>query len=293
MTNQTPLSSSSMNLDQHSSKKDILMIPNPLESKTQILYFSHGGGPLPILGDVSHKAMIEFMTRLPARLKKPDTILVISAHWEENEATLLGAQNPAMFYDYYGFPDQAYAITYPAPGNPSLADRIARLLEKKSIPARIDEQRGFDHGLFIPLKLMYPQAEIPSIQLSLLRGLNPSAHIALGKGLQELRDENILVIGSGFSFHNMRAFQWEGSSTTDPANDAFQNWLIEVCTASLPQPEREGHLVNWEKAPSARYCHPREEHLLPLHVCLGLAGKPAELIFDDQILGKRSVAFLW
>jgi aromatic ring-opening dioxygenase catalytic subunit (LigB family) len=141
--------------------------------------------------------------------------------------------------------------------------------------------------------MMYPRADIPSLQLSLLRGLNPSAHIALGKALRELKNENILVIGSGFSFHNMRAFSWQGMETPDRANDLFQNWLIEVCTGSLPQPEREKRLIEWEKAPHARYCHPREEDLLPLHVCFGMADKPARLIFDDKILGKRSVAFLW
>jgi 4,5-DOPA dioxygenase extradiol len=265
---------------------------NP-ENKAQIVYFSHGGGPLPILGDPGHKAMVDFMTQLPAQLRKPDAILVISAHWEENAATLTGAANPAMFYDYYGFPDEAYQITYPAPGSPELANRIAGLLNQNKIAARIDPQRGFDHGLFIPLKLMYPQADIPSLQLSLLRGLNPSAHLALGKALRELMQENILVIGSGFSFHNMRAFSWQGTGAPDQANDAFQNWLIESCSGPIPQSEREQRLLEWEKAPSARYCHPREEHLLPLHVCLGMADKSAKLIFDDRILGKRSVAFLW
>jgi aromatic ring-opening dioxygenase catalytic subunit (LigB family) len=105
--------------------------------------------------------------------------------------------------------------------------------------------------------------------------------------------ENVLVIGSGFSFHNMRAFSWQGIDQPDPANDQFQDWLIEVCTGPMPQSERERRLIEWEKAPSARYCHPREEHLLPLHVCLGLAGKPAKVTFDDHILGKRAVAFLW
>jgi aromatic ring-opening dioxygenase catalytic subunit (LigB family) len=122
---------------------------------------------------------------------------------------------------------------------------------------------------------------------------NPAEHIALGKALQELKHENILVIGSGFSFHNMKAFSWQGVKTTDPANDGFQNWLIEACTSPIHQSKREHHLIEWEKAPSARYCHPREEHLLPLHVYLGLAGKPAKVIFDDYILGKRAVAFLW
>jgi 4,5-DOPA dioxygenase extradiol len=264
-----------------------------VETKAQIVYFSHGGGPLPILGDASHQAMLEFMKKLPAQLKKPDAILVVSAHWEESAATLMSASAPEMFYDYYGFPEEAYQITYPAPGSPALAERIAGLLQKNNVPARLDPQRGFDHGLFIPLKMMYPQADIPALQLSLLRGLSPSAHIALGKALRELMTENILVIGSGFSFHNMRAFGWEGPGKPDPANEAFQNWLIETCTAPMPQTGREQRLVEWEKAPSARYCHPREEHLLPLHVCLGMADKPAKLVFDDQILGKRSVAFLW
>jgi aromatic ring-opening dioxygenase catalytic subunit (LigB family) len=266
---------------------------NSSETKAQIVYFSHGGGPLPILGDAGHVAMVDFMKKLPSRLKKPDVILVISAHWEESAATLLGAQNPPMFYDYYGFPNEAYEITYPAPGSPALADKIAGYLVKNNIPARIDPTRGFDHGLFIPLKLMYPQADIPSLQLSLLRGLNPAAHIALGKALRELMNANILVIGSGFSFHNLGAFLWAGTFQPDPANDAFQNWLVETCTGPMSQSEREQCLIEWQKAPSARYCHPREEHLLPVHVCTAMAGKPANLIFDDLILGKRSVAFLW
>lgn len=270
-----------------------MMEQNNSENKAQIVYFSHGGGPLPILGDPSHKAMVDFMTRLPSQIRRPDAILVISAHWEESAATLLGAQNPSMFYDYYGFPDKAYEITYPAPGNPELANRIAGFIKDNNISVRIDSERGFDHGLFIPLKLMYPQADIPALQISLVSGLNPGVHIALGKALRELMNENILVIGSGFSFHNMGAFSWQGNGKPDPANDAFQNWLIEGCTASKPQSEREKRLIEWEKAPSARYCHPREEHLLPLHVCLGMADKPAKLIFDDRILGKRAVAFLW
>lgn len=269
------------------------MEQNNSQTKARVVYFSHGGGPLPILGDPGHKAMIDFMTALPERLPRPEAIVVISAHWEEPRATLLGAKNPPMFYDYYGFPEKAYEIQYPAPGNPELAGRIAGFLEENHIAAHIDLERGFDHGLFIPLKMMYPEADIPSIQLSLLRGLDPSAHIALGRALRGLMDENILVIGSGFSFHNMRAFFWQGAGKPDPANDAFQDWLIHTVAGALPETEREERLIEWENAPSARYCHPREEHLLPLHVCQGMAGGPGELIFDDQILGIRSVGFLW
>ncbi len=260
---------------------------------TQIVYFSHGGGPLPILGDPTHKAMIDFMSRLPSRLRRPDAIIVVSAHWEERAATVLGAEHPPMFYDYYGFPAPAYEIQYPAPGSPELAQRVVECLGEEGIPTHTDMTRGFDHGLFIPLKMMYPDADIPAIQLSLLRGLNPVAHIALGRALGGLDAGNLLVIGSGFSFHNMGLFFAPGSGGPDPANDAFQDWLIKVVAGSLTQPERERRLIHWQQAPSARYCHPREEHLLPLHVCVGMAGRAGSLVFDDYILNKRSVAFLW
>jgi 4,5-DOPA dioxygenase extradiol len=263
------------------------------DKKAQIVYLSHGGGPLPILGDPGHKALVDFMVQLPQQLTKPEAILVISAHWEKGTPTLIGAQKPALFYDYYNFPQEAYEISYPVAGSPELAERIAGLLEENNLTSRIDTERGLDHGVFIPLKLMYPQANIPSLQLSLLRGLNPAAHIALGKALHGLMKENILVIGSGFSFHNQSAFFGQTAGAPDPANEAFHNWLIETCTAVMSPAECEQRLVEWDKAPAARYCHPREEHLLPLHVCYGMAGAPARVIFDDQILGKRGAAFLW
>jgi 4,5-DOPA dioxygenase extradiol len=259
----------------------------------QIVYLSHGGGPLPLLADASHKAMVDFMRQLPSHLRRPEAILVVSAHWEERRATLFGARHPALLYDYYGFPEAAYQITYPAPGSPELVTRVADILQKSHIATHIDPQRGFDHGVFIPLKLMYPDAEIPTLQLSLVRGLDPAAHLALGTALRDWLPKKLLVVGSGFSFHNLGAFSWHGRTAPDPANDAFQEWLIEVCTGPLPQAEREHRLIAWEQAPAARYCHPREEHLLPLHVCLGLAGTPGEVVFDDYILGKRSVAFVW
>ncbi len=270
------------------------MIPRKNSQKqAQVIYFSHGGGPLPILGEPSHQAMVQFMEQLPLRLRTPDAILVISAHWEEELATLSGSAAPPMIFDYYGFPDAAYEITYAAPGSPELAQRIVTLLNKNNIPATIDPHRGIDHGAFIPLKLIYPQADIPTLQLSLLHSLDPRAHITLGNALQELMVDNILVIGSGFTFHNMKEFSMQGSNEVDPANDAFQNWLINVCTGPLSQSERERSLIEWQKAPSARYCHPREEHLLPLHVCLGMANKQAATAFDDYILNKRGLAFLW
>lgn len=263
------------------------------DNQNKIIYFSHGGGPLPLLGDPGHRAMIEFMTQLPDQISDPEAILVISAHWEEPNPTLLGAAQPPMFYDYYGFPDAAYDINYPASGNPSLAAPIIRELESAGITASIDSQRGFDHGLFIPLSLMYPQANIPALQLSLCQGLSPETHITLGKVLRGLDVENLLVIGSGFSFHNMSAFFHHDPNMITPRNDAFQEWLIETITLDIGESERETRLAAWEKAPYARYCHPREEHLIPLHVCAGLAGRAGHLIFDDRIMGVRCVAFNW
>ena len=160
------------------------------DHKMTILYLSHGGGPLPILGDPGHKAMITFMKDLPDQLSRPKNIVVISAHWEEQNPTLLGAAKPPMFYDYYGFPEPAYEIDYPADGNPSLAKRISEELAKSGIVSNIDMHRGFDHGLFIPLNLMYPKADIPAIQLSLQQGLSPKDHIALGKALSGMKEDS-------------------------------------------------------------------------------------------------------
>ncbi len=261
--------------------------------RARITYLSHGGGPMPLLGDESHIAMIDFMHALPGIIEIPEAIVVISAHWEEREATILSASKPGMLYDYYGFPKETYEVRYPAPGDPALAARIAELLAASGIRARMDPSRGYDHGHFIPLMMMYPEAEIPSIQISLVAGLDPGAHIALGAALRPLLAENILVIGSGFSFHNLRAFSRDGGAARDPENDAFQDWLAETCTGAMDRAERERRLLAWSGAPGARYCHPREEHLLPLHVCAGMADGPATKVFDDCILGKRAVAFLW
>lgn len=262
-------------------------------TKGQVLYISHGGGPLPLLGDASHTSMVKFLQALPASMHRPEAILVISAHWEEKVATVLESFMPPMVYDYYGFPPVSYTYSYPAPGNPELAHKIDNLLKESGIPTQSDAKRGFDHGLFIPLMLMYADADIPAIQLSLVRGLDAAQHLALGSALSSLLEENILVIGSGFSFHNMQAFSFGDELSKDDKNNAFQDWLKDVCTAEKSQQEREAQLLHWEKAPYARYCHPREEHLLPLLVCASLAQGPAKVVFDDYILGKRSLAFQW
>jgi aromatic ring-opening dioxygenase catalytic subunit (LigB family) len=237
--------------------------------------------------------MVAFLRQLPDRFPKPDAVVVISAHWEENVPTIIAGETPSLFFDYYGFPEESYELSYPAPGNPQLAVRVAGLLDLQDIPSKIDTDRGFDHGLFIPMLLTFPRADIPMIQVSLIRGLDPGKHIALGRALRPLADENILIVGSGFSFHNMRAFDWSNANRPDPDNDAFQDWLIDVCTGDHSTAARQRMLEEWSEAPHARYCHPREEHLLPLHVCYGVAGAAADVIFDDYILGKRAIALRW
>lgn len=259
-----------------------------------VLYIPHGGGPMPLLGEPSHQRLVDFLRQIPASLPTPEAIVVISAHWEAEQPTVTGGERPDLLYDYSGFPPESYRIQYPAPGAPDLAGRLHALLAAAGLRPQGDARRGFDHGLFVPLMLMYPQAEIPCVQLSLLASLDPGAHLAMGKALAPLRRERVLIVGSGFSFHNMRAFFASPHGAPDQRNEAFQQWLIETCTArSLSPGEREQRLADWENAPHARYCHPREEHLLPLHVCYGMAQTQARLVFDDQVLGKRACALLW
>ena len=206
------------------------------------------------------------------KLRPPSAIIVISAHWEEPIPTVTSGRQPSLIYDYYGFPPEAYQIRYPCPGEPGLAQCLHDQLKGAGIAARLDPDRGFDHGLFVPLKILFPAAEIPCIQLSLLKSLSPSEHIALGKQLRHLEQPNLLVIGSGFTFHNIRNFFEVETPTAAAMNAAFEAWLLETCTSQdLSEAEREQRLLNWESAPHARFCHPREEHLLPLHVCYGVA----------------------
>jgi 4,5-DOPA dioxygenase extradiol len=259
-----------------------------------VLFIPHGGGPLPLLGDEGHREMASFLKTVTPTLGEPSAILVISAHWEESKATITSGKKPSLIYDYYGFPDEAYAVEYPAPGDPVLADKIFNLLRDGGIETSLDDQRGFDHGLFVPLKIMFPGASIPCVQLSLVNNLDPETHIEIGKALSELRKEKVLIIGSGFSFHNMKALSSRTENGPDSGNEAFEDWLIDTCTnENISASEREMKLIGWSQAPFARYCHPREEHLLPLHVCFGLSNAAARLVFNGRVAGKRVSGFQW
>ena len=259
-----------------------------------ITFISHGGGPMPLLNDPGHANMVTHLKALTKKLGKPSAILMISAHWEETAATITSGTAPKMIYDYYGFPPETYKIQYPAPGEPQLAQQVHDKLAAAGIPVRLDAQRGFDHGLFVPLMLMYPEADIPCIQLSLVNNLNPEQHLAIGNALQALDYDNLLVIGSGFSFHNMREFFAPDTSDRRAKNKEFEQWLQQTVSGEgLAAEERHQRLANWSKAPSARFCQPREEHLLPLHICYGMAERPADQTDDVVILNKHSSAFTW
>jgi aromatic ring-opening dioxygenase catalytic subunit (LigB family) len=263
-------------------------------TKSPVLYLSHGGGPLPLLGDARHKEMVRFLREVTPALGRPAATLVVSAHWEERQPTITAGRFPALIYDYHGFPKESYEIEYPAPGDPVLAGRIAELLESSGFEAVMNEHRGFDHGVFVPLKLMYPGADIPCVQLSLLNNMNPEMHIRMGRALMALRNENVLIIGSGFSFHSLRAFFSPQTRELQSLNDAFQQWLIDTCCSrEISEAEREQRLIDWHRAPAARVCHPREEHLLPLHVCYGAAASSARQAFRFDIMGIKASAFLW
>ena len=249
-------------------------------------YIPHGGGPCFFMDWTMGPAdtwdeMADWLGSLAGTLPtKPKAILVISAHWEESVVTVSSHANPPLLYDYYGFPEHTYQIKYPAPGAPDVAQQVQQLLKDAGIACQQNSERGFDHGAFIPFKLIYPDADIPIVQLSLNSNLDPADHTALGKALAPLREQDVLIVGSGLSFHNMRLLQGGGCGGH---SDHFDQWLGEVCI--LPAEQRNERLSQWKQAPSAVQSHPREEHLIPLMVAAGAAQKPAEVVFNGRVLG--------
>ncbi len=254
------------------------------------LYIPHGGGPCFFMPDPrgTWSRMEAYLRALPASLPMaPRAILVVSGHWEAPAFTLTGAQaHPGLIYDYYGFPPQTYELAWPAPGAPWLAERAASLLTGAGLPAAIDPTRGFDHGVFIPLKVAFPEADVPVVQMSLHASLDPAIQLAAGAALAPLRDEGVLVIGSGMSFHNLRAM---GDPRVTAPSEAFDAWLAEAIGA---EPEaRSAQLARWAEAPWARLVHPREEHLLPLMVAAGASDARGTRDYGEIVLEGKVSAF--
>lgn len=244
-------------------------------------FISHGGGPWSFMPEGRERyAQLEAALQAMAGEvgRKPEAVLCISGHWEEPAFTVTASPRPPMLYDYYNFPDYTYGISYPAPGSPELAGRVAGLLEPAGFPVAADPERGFDHGTFTPFAVIYPQADVPIVQLSLRHDFDPTAHLAAGKALAPLRDEGTLIVGSGLSYHNLREF---GGPRAQVASAAFDQWLGETLLEAEPA-AREGRLAEWSAAPSARAAHPREEHLIPLMVAAGAAsGEPATRVYHE------------
>ncbi len=249
---------------------------------------------MPLLGDSAHTEMINTLQTLAHALPRPRAILVVSAHWEAKVPTLTASSQPPLIYDYHGFPPEAYTIEYACEGLPDLAAAVKQAMATEGIDAHLDRQRGLDHGVFVPLKILYPQADIPCVQLSLTQYLNPEEHLAMGRALRALNWDGLLVVGSGFTFHNMRAFFEPDNEDADYKNDAFDAWLRETLMApSLGDEARLARLIHWMDAPFARFCHPREEHLMPLHVCYGLTQRPCDEWITANVLHKASGFALW
>ncbi|MHA1567336.1 MAG: DODA-type extradiol aromatic ring-opening family dioxygenase [Alphaproteobacteria bacterium] len=261
------------------------------------LFIPHGGGPCffmdwnpPNTWDRQRK----FLEELPASLpEKPKALLVISGHWEAPQFTVQSNSAPRLLFDYGGFPLHTYELTWPAPGDPVLAKKVHDLLEADGIPCGYDEARGYDHGVFVPLKVAFPEADIPTVQLSLRSDLDPQAHLAAGRALAPLRDEGVLIIGSGNSYHNMQVMMraMQGGGAGKPCGLEFDRWLTNTVTHHDPK-ERDRMLAQWDAAPGARDANPREEHLIPLHVAAGAARQDKGVkTLEDNVMGAIESAF--
>jgi 4,5-DOPA dioxygenase extradiol len=261
--------------------------------KYPTVFINHGGGPLPLLGRQPElvKNMKEIIKNILPK-QPPSAIVVLSAHWESNPISITASPYPSMLFDYSGFPPETYHYEYPAPGDPDLAVRIRDLLSQNGLSSRLDDDRGFDHGVFVPLMVMYPSANIPVVQVSLDASLDTQKNMEIGRALTPLRDDNILILGSGYSFHNMNAFFNPSQKTIQGSKD-FNLWLKSVILppddAGESLSEQKDHfdkrmfaLENWDQAPGARISHPREEHLLPLLMVAAAGGETAKprLIYD-------------
>jgi aromatic ring-opening dioxygenase catalytic subunit (LigB family) len=246
-------------------------------------FISHGGGPWPYL-DGPFRRMFDRLEQSLKDIRRelgdaPRAVLVISGHWEETGFAISSGEQPGMVYDYSGFPEHTYRIRYSAPGSPELARRIQALLQAGGVPARLDPERGYDHGTFSLMKPLYPEEDIPLVQVSIDRSYDPEAHLRLGRLLAPLRDEGVLIIGSGLTYHNMRDMR--GSEGFEPSR-VFDAWLQETLVAADAE-ERTRRLVDWERAPMARAAHPQEDHLIPLMAVIGAAeNEPGAVVYHQK-----------
>lgn len=250
-----------------------------MSQKTPAYFISHGGGPwawMPAFRARMQKLEKSLVDMVASWPEKPRAILMVSGHWEEDTVKIMSSPKPPMVYDYYGFPPETYEIQYPAPGAPDLAQTTLDLLTEAGIAAELDDAQGYDHGTFVPSYIMYPDADVPVYQISLLKSYDPEAHIKIGRALAPLREMGVVIIGSGLSYHNLRLMDERAAV---PSRE-FDDWLWDVLEKAPEQ--RTADLINWEQAPSARVAHKEEDHLVPLFVALGAAeGDTATRVYHE------------
>lgn len=258
-------------------------------------FIPHGGGPCffmdwdpPEAWTKTAAYLRSIKDHLPQR---PKAILLISAHWDMDEFTLLTKKNPGLYFDYYGFPKHTYELEYPAPNSASVGARVHQLLEAAGIALKDDAQRDFDHGVFIPLKVAFPDADIPVVQLSLKSGFDPAEHLALGAALAPLRDEGVLIIGSGMSYHNLQKLMASMRGRSVPnMSGPFDAYLAKAVQS--PEVVRTQLLQNWKAGEGALEAHPEDEHLLPLMVAAGAAlSDQGHHDFTDHVMGAQISAY--
>ncbi|KAF2749556.1 extradiol ring-cleavage dioxygenase [Sporormia fimetaria CBS 119925] len=268
-----------------------------------VISISHGGGPMPILGDPSHEALVSSLkTRVPQLLKlgtdqQPRVIVLVTAHWSTDTVTISNAEKHELLYDYYGFPPAAYELKYDAPGSPEVAELVKEALDQESVKCRMDGKRGWDHGVFVPMTLINPAADIPIIQLSVLSSESPAAHFALGRALYKLREKNIAIIGSGFaSMHNLRLL-FTPTIRSKEFKELNEKWSARVTDAVSTEDveERGKKLEGWRQWDGAYEMHPRDgaEHFLPLIVCAGAGGEGKGKAWSDEFLGLKMWSYYW
>jgi aromatic ring-opening dioxygenase catalytic subunit (LigB family) len=261
-------------------------------SETLPTYFiSHGGGPWPWLKDMQpgvfdqlEQSIVDVRHELGER---PRAILMVTGHWEERGFAVSSAAQPGMVYDYYGFPEHTYRIHYRAPGAPELAEKVRALLAEGHVPARLDAERGYDHGTFTVMQPLYPEADVPVVQMSIDRSLDPDLHLEAGRLLAPLREEGVAIVGSGLSYHNLRQMDARGQVPSA----GFDAWLQDTLVDHTGR-ERTRLLEHWDTAPYARAAHPREDHLIPLMVAVGAAeDEPGACIYhQDDLLGHTTAS---
>lgn len=247
------------------------------------IFVSHGAPTLALEDNAAHR----FLGKLGAQLGRPRAVLCVSAHWQEPVATVGTTAQPETIHDFGGFPAELYRLRYPAPGAPEVAEQAARLLAEAGLRVGVSATRGLDHGAWVPLMLMYPEADVPVAQLSLQFRAGPAEHLALGRALAGLRQSGVLVLGSGSAVHNLRRVDFTQSSVADWAV-AFDQWLAERITAGAVD-----ELLDYRRrAPSATLAHPTEEHLLPLFVAWGAAhpASTGRILHNSFTFGSLSMA---